>query len=138
MDQIRHELGLDTSLFEQFIRYVGDLLLKLGDRDAANEHYRKQLALTREMVAAETANAQFRRNEAVALIKAGDIEAHSGNSAKALSHYQDALRIREQLSAAAKEDTTIRRDLAEVWLKLGDVLAKSGSRSQAIGSPGRS
>jgi len=101
-------------MLNESYRYVGDLLLKGGDRDGAQEHYRKQLALTREMVAADPANAQFRRNEAVALIKIGDVEAHAGHNAKALSRYQEALRIREQLSATAKQDVTIARELVEV------------------------
>jgi tetratricopeptide (TPR) repeat protein len=97
---------------------VGDLLFKSGEVEQASEHYRKQLALTREMVAADPANAQFRRNEAVALIKVGDIEAHAGRTANALANYNEALRLRRQLSAAAPQDLSLRRELDEIQIKL--------------------
>jgi len=97
------------------------LLFKSGEVEQASEHYRKELALTREMVAADPANAQFRRNEAVALIKVGDIEAHAGRTANALSNYNEALRLREQLSATSPQDLNLRRELAEVRVKLAEV-----------------
>jgi len=99
-------------------RYVGDMLLKLGEVEQAAQHYRKQLALNQEMVAADPANAQFRHNQAVALIKIGDVEARTGKTASALSNYNEALRIREQLSSDAPQDIYIQRDLAEVKSKL--------------------
>ena len=63
-------LNIDLRLMlNESHRYVGDMLLKLGEVEQAAQHYRKQLALNQEMVAADPANAQFRRNQAVALIK---------------------------------------------------------------------
>ncbi|HET6851529.1 MAG TPA: hypothetical protein VFH46_04350, partial [Pyrinomonadaceae bacterium] len=88
------------------------------DVERASEHYHKQLKFIQEMAASDPMNAQFRRNEAVALINVGDIEARSGKAAKSLEHYTEALRIREQLASAAKEDTTIARELAEIEAKL--------------------
>jgi tetratricopeptide (TPR) repeat protein len=117
---------------QRFVTWSNRDQVKVRAAPELRGHYRKELALTREMLATEPANAQFRRNEAVALVNMGNLEGESGNNAKALSHYQQALRIREQLSVEAQEDLTIRRELAEVWLKLGDVLSKTGSRSQAL------
>jgi hypothetical protein len=60
------------------------------------------------------------RNEAVALIKNGDVEVARGTQRQsAIASYQEALRIREQLSSAANLDIYLRRDLAEACLKLG-------------------
>ena len=63
-------LNIDLRLMlNESHRYVGDMLFKLGDVEQAAEHYRKQLALSQEMAEADPANAQFLRNQAVALIK---------------------------------------------------------------------
>jgi tetratricopeptide (TPR) repeat protein len=100
------------------------LLFKSGEIEQAAEHYRKELALTREMVAADPANAQFLRNEAVALIKVGDLDAHAGRIASALSNYNEALHLREQLSSNAPQDLSLRKELAEVQTRLGEVSRK--------------
>ena len=102
-------------------RYVGDLLFKSGEVERAAAHYRKELALTREMVAADPANAQFRRNEAIALIKVGDVEAQNGRTANALANYNEGLRLREQLSASAPQDLSLQRELDEVRNKLREL-----------------
>ena len=68
-------LNIDLRLMlNESHRYVGDMLFKLGNVEQAEEHYRKQLTLSQEMLAADQANAQFRRNQAIALIKIGDVE----------------------------------------------------------------
>jgi hypothetical protein len=75
-------LNIDLRLMRnESHRYVGDLLFKLGDIEQAAAHYRKELSLIREMVAADPANAQFRQNEAVALSKNREIgftQSHKG------------------------------------------------------------
>jgi tetratricopeptide (TPR) repeat protein len=100
------------------------MLLKSGEVVQAAAHYRKQLALNQEMVAADPANAQFRRNQAVALIKIGDVDARMGRTHDAFSNYNEALRIREQLSSVAPQDIYIQRDLAEVRSKLATLKAE--------------
>ncbi|HEU4837213.1 MAG TPA: protein kinase [Pyrinomonadaceae bacterium] len=125
-DSLNTDLRL--MLIESY-RYVGDLHLKLGDLKLAREHYAKQWSLVKEMVAADPANAQLIQNQAVALIKVGDVDA-----AGALSNYREALKIREQLSAAASSDVLLRRDLSEALIKVGDALAETGNRSQALES----
>lgn len=125
-DSLNTDLRL--MLIESY-RYVGDLHLKLGDLKLAREHYAKQWSLVKEMVAADPANAQLIQNQAVALIKVGDVDA-----ASALSNYREALKIREQLSAAAPSDVLLRRDLSEALIKVGDALAETGNRSQALES----
>ncbi len=79
------------------------------------------------MRAADPADAQLLSNEAVALIKAGDVAAATGRTASALTNYREALKIREQLSAAAPSDVFLRRDLDEVLNKVRSV--DGGTRS---------
>ena len=110
-------------------RYVGDMLLKLGNVERAADHYRQQLEMNQQMVAADPLNAQFQTNKAVALIKAGDIDLRLNRAHAALTNYNEALRIREQLSSASPQDTLARRALAEARTKIADAQAamkKSG------------
>ncbi|HJS25324.1 MAG TPA: hypothetical protein VJ751_13280 [Pyrinomonadaceae bacterium] len=79
--------------------------------------------MSQETAAADPANAQFLRNQAVALIKIGDVEARAGRTASALSNYKEALRIREQLSSVAPQDMYIQRDLAEAKSKVAALKA---------------
>jgi ssDNA-binding replication factor A large subunit len=76
------------------------------------------LLVVKEMAVGDPADAQLLPNEAVALIKVGDVEDASGRMASALSNYREALKIREQLSAAANADVVLRRELAEARLKI--------------------
>jgi tetratricopeptide (TPR) repeat protein len=100
-------------------RYVGDLYLKLGDVKLARDHYVKELSLVKEMAAADPSDAQLLGNEAVALIKVGDVDAATRRKANAVANYREALKIREQLSAAAPTDVYLRRDLEEAQMKVG-------------------
>ena len=74
-----------------------------------------------KQIAADPAAAQLLSNEAVALIKVGDVETATGRRASALAKYRDALKIREQLSAAAPSDVYLRRDLDEASMKVRTV-----------------
>jgi hypothetical protein len=67
--------------------------------------------------AADPADAQLLSNEAVALIKVGDVDAAMHRTASALANYRKAVKIREQLSAAAPSDVYLRRDLEEALIK---------------------
>jgi hypothetical protein len=46
-------------MLNESYRFVGDMLFKLGDYEKPPEHYRKELALTRDMVASDPSNAHF-------------------------------------------------------------------------------
>jgi tetratricopeptide (TPR) repeat protein len=112
-------------------RYLGDLLARSSDPERAAEHYRRQLALNEEMVAADPASAQFRSNLSTALVKAGDTRARANDAGAALRYYRRALRIREGL---AKSDAavSVRRDLAAAHVKVGEALEATGARAEAL------
>jgi tetratricopeptide (TPR) repeat protein len=83
------------------------------------DEYQKALAIDRELVAANPANAFYRRELAVQLGNVGSTMVQLKDKTGALEYFRQALAIYESLVAADPSDVSIRRQLAVGYRNVG-------------------
>jgi non-specific serine/threonine protein kinase/serine/threonine-protein kinase len=103
---------------------LGQILMKLGDRSAAQSHFQQAFATAEALVNAQPSNIAFRRrlssthsHLAQLLVRQGDVDA-------AWPHQQMALALRQRLVDSNPEDRQASIDLMIAHLETGEVLAR--------------
>lgn len=140
LDNLVAEGGKDTALrLELAAAYdrIGDIqggfgTSHLGQREKANESYRKALALKEALVVAEPDNVDFSRKLAISYTKLGDTQWIAVDINEALEFYGKALAINQKLAADMPNDTQIRSDLAMSYGKFGYLQGVNGSTDEAL------
>ena len=105
---------------------VGDINLKLGNREEAKKYYKERLFLSQQLAKAKPANQSLQRNLSVAYEKVGNIHFQSFNMQEAKEMYEKVLSIRKQLSKDHPGNESYKRDLAVSYNKVGNVYEKLG------------
>jgi tetratricopeptide (TPR) repeat protein len=98
---------------------VGDVKLRMGDKDGALAAYQESLAIARELAARDQGDRQAQRDVLVSLFKTGNAKLDAGDRAGALAAYQEAVDVGRKLAAEDQEDPQAQTDLALSLYKLG-------------------
>ena len=93
-----------------------------------------RLADAKEAAQHAAATGKTERDQSVALIELGDVQAKQGDLAGARASYRKALEIAERLAAGDAGNTDWQRDLSVSYEKVGDVQAKQGDLAGAVAS----
>ena len=140
LDRLANEAGEERSLqLELAAAYdkIGDVqggfgTSNLGQREKADESYRKALVIREALVVAEPANADFRRKLSTSYTKLGDILWIAVDINGALEFYSKALEINKKLAAELPDDTEIRSDLAISYRNFGYMHGANGHADEAL------
>ena len=77
---------------------LGDILIAIGDLEAARWHFGQALAISHRVADADPANAQSQRDLSISLNRLGDIRVAMGDLEAALRHFEQALAISRRLA----------------------------------------
>ena len=105
---------------------MGDLLLGLGQGEAAWDYYEKALEIAERLVRQEPERADYQRVLSVSYGKMGDLLLGLGQGETARAYYQKDLEIVERLVRQEPERADYLRDLSVSYNKLGDLLRGLG------------
>jgi len=140
LDKLASEAGQEPSLqLELAAAYdkIGDIqggfgTSHLGQRQRADESYRKALAIREALVAEEPDNVDFRRKLSTSYTKLGNILWIEVDMTGALESYGKALEINKKLADEMPADTQIRSDLAMSYGKFGYLHGANGRVDEAL------
>lgn len=140
LDKLANEAEQEHSLqLELAAAYdkIGDIqggfgTSNLGQRQKAGESYRKALAITEALVAAEPNNVDFRRKLSGGYTKLGNILWIEVDMNGALEAYGKALAINKNLADEMPSDPQIRWDLALSYGKFGYLHGANGRTDEAL------
>jgi tetratricopeptide (TPR) repeat protein len=90
---------------------MGDVFNATGRRDQALDSYRKDLAITVKLVAAESGNAQWQRDLSISYDRIGEVLINLARRPEGVEAYRKSLAIREKLAAADPGNTQWQDDL---------------------------
>ncbi|MGE0457702.1 MAG: tetratricopeptide repeat protein [Bauldia sp.] len=102
-----------------------------GDTAAALAAAAESVALARELVAADPADANRRRNLAIALHRQGSLMYTVGEIAASAAPGDEALAILQDLAAASPEDASLQADVLSVLDLVGSVYLQRGDLAAA-------
>jgi tetratricopeptide (TPR) repeat protein len=108
----------------------GRALVASGELGKAIESYRKGIALTLALSAADPGDRKLKRDVAIARIALGDALADSGDLPEALESHRAALALFEPL--VTPTDAPSRRDVNTAQGRISDTLAKMGDKRGAL------
>ena len=108
----------------------GRALAASGELGKAIESYRKGIALTLALSAADPGDRKLKRDLAIARIALGDALADSGDLHEALESHRSALALFEPL--VTPTDAPSRRDVNTAQGRISDTLAKMGDKRGAL------
>jgi len=111
---------------------LGDFELRLGNTDAALQHYNNALTIALTPVLRDPSNSGFQRDLSISYEKLGDIELRLGNSDAALQHYNNVLTVMLKLVELDPSNSGFQRDLSISYSKLGDVELRLGNSDAAL------
>jgi tetratricopeptide (TPR) repeat protein len=111
---------------------VGEMLVASGDAPSALEHFRNAVARATSASEREPANAQLRRQRAIALSKVGETLAAGGDVAGAATSHRAALAARRGLADADPANMQARRDQAISHIMLAETLQSGRDRGEAL------
>lgn len=111
------------------VRY-GRALAASGELAKALEHYRRGIAITNYLSAANPNDQSLKRDLAFASIFLGDALEESGELKEALAAQRSALALIEPL--ATQTNAQSRRDVSVAYGRIADVLAKMGDKRGAL------
>jgi serine/threonine-protein kinase len=114
----------------------GDMALQKGATAEARQDFETARKVANDLVTAEPASAQARRELAVCHEKIGDILLMEGDCDGALCAFRAGLAISKQLSVEQPRSSQAQRDLSVSHAKIGDVLVYRGDASGACQSYG--
>jgi serine/threonine protein kinase/tetratricopeptide (TPR) repeat protein len=140
LDGLAQEAAGDPSLQRELARAyqkVGDVQgypydANLGDTAGAMESYRKALAISEAVVAANPTDNEARRDVLVSRERIGDTLSATGDMAGAVENHRAALAISEQLAAADPSNNKARLTLLISHIKVGEVQAATGDLQGAL------
>jgi non-specific serine/threonine protein kinase/serine/threonine-protein kinase len=140
LDSLAQEATGDPSLARELARAyqkVGDVQgypydANLGDTAGVMESYRKALAISEAVVAANPNDAEARRDMLVSYERIGDTLSATGDMAGAVESQRKALAISESLAAADPSNNKLRLTLLISHIKVGEVLAATGEIDAAL------
>lgn len=140
LDSLADEGSEDTALkLELAAAYdkIGDIqggfgTSHLGQRQRAEESYRKALAIREALVSAEPNTADFQSKLSISYTKLGDVLWIETDINGALELYGKALGINKKLAAEAPDDAKIRSDLAMSYGKFGYLHGANGDADKAL------
>jgi tetratricopeptide (TPR) repeat protein/tRNA A-37 threonylcarbamoyl transferase component Bud32 len=111
---------------------AGASQLAAGDGHAALAEYRANLAIARELAAADPDNLMWQRDLAVGYAQVGDAHRALGELDAALTGYEASLAIREALAARDPANAGAQRDLAAGLDRVGNVARDRGDLDDAL------
>ncbi len=111
---------------------LGDVMLRLGQTDAAHKYYQNDLAISRKLAEDEPSDAQAQRDLSISYNKLGDVTLLLGRTDAALKYFQDGLEIRRKLAEADPPNAQAQRDLSMSYNRLGDVTLQFGQIDTAL------
>jgi serine/threonine-protein kinase len=114
----------------------GDMALQKGATAEAHQDYEAARRVANDLVTAEPASAQARRELAVCHEKTGDILLMEGDCDGAFGAFRAGLAISKQLSVEQPRSSQAQRDLSVSHAKIGDVLVYRGDAGSACQSYG--
>ncbi|GAK54553.1 SEFIR domain protein [Candidatus Moduliflexus flocculans] len=100
---------------------LGDLQRNRGSISAAEDSYRKSLALAERLAQADPANAEAQRDLSISYNKLGDLALQRGDLNAAQQAYQQYFEIAERLAQADPANAEAQRGLSVSCNKLGHV-----------------
>jgi tetratricopeptide (TPR) repeat protein/tRNA A-37 threonylcarbamoyl transferase component Bud32 len=121
--QFRRNLGVTYNM-------LGRDLLLVGDTAGALESHRKALAISEEMMAADT-SAHVKADAALSLQRLGEAQASKRNYPSALENFRKALALREPMLVAAPANMQARDDVSSLHANIGNVLSATGDTAGA-------
>jgi tetratricopeptide (TPR) repeat protein/tRNA A-37 threonylcarbamoyl transferase component Bud32 len=102
-------------------RRLGDLARRLGDTPLARRNYEQVDRISRQHLAENPNDRDWRRTLSVADVLFGDLALEAGDRGAARKHYGAARTARADLAEADGASRPARVDLAQAAVKLGDV-----------------
>ena len=114
--------GLREQMVSQGV--LGDMRLRRGALEQAQEAYGVALTLAQRLVSNERDNTEWQRDLSVSYEKVADILRRSA-PVGALDHYQASLKIRQDLARREPDNTEWQRDLSVSYDKVADILRRS-------------
>ena len=114
--------GLREQMVSQGV--LGDMRLRRGALEQAQEAYGVALTLAQRLVSNERDNTEWQRDLSVSYDKVADILRRSDPVA-ALDHYQASLKIRQDLARREPDNTEWQRDLSVSYNNVADIQRRS-------------
>ncbi len=110
---------------------LGDLQQNRGSISAAEDSYRKSLAIDERLAQADPANAQAQQDLAVSYERIGDMHRQFGQIDLASEAYQKCQTICQKLIETDASDVWTQRELSISYNKLGDLAVQRGDLNAA-------
>jgi tetratricopeptide (TPR) repeat protein len=111
---------------------IGDLYFHTARASEAEEHYRKAIALWRELASNPSVSPLAQRQLAVSLARLGDLELLLPETDSALALYQESVSILGQLATASASSPDRQRDLSVGYQQISDAFLKAGKPEDAL------
>ena len=111
---------------------IGDLQLRLGDKDAALVHYQAGMVIRDKLKNLDPNNIEFQRDLSISHNRLGDLRLRIDEIDAAIEHYQVGIAIREKLTILDPSNTMFQRDLSVSHNKLGDLQLRLGDKDAAL------
>ena len=107
---------------------IGFVLLRLGRAREADEHFRQQLDLAQQLVAADAVRIEFQRALAGAYENLGTVSDHNRNCGEARARYEKALHVFEALQSRG----ALSAEYVESPGRLKNLIAKCGTNTNTL------
>ncbi|MDZ7352099.1 MAG: CHAT domain-containing protein [candidate division KSB1 bacterium] len=119
------------SAYPRLSSNLGDLMMGLGETEAARQYYEKALEIRAKLAAQEPNRADYARDLSVSYERMGDLLRSLGEGSAARQYYEKALEIAAKLAAQEPNRADYARDLSVSYERMGDLLRSLGEGSAA-------
>jgi tetratricopeptide (TPR) repeat protein len=119
-------------LLAQLHTDLGDVYLRLGQAQNAQDAYRASMTIAKRLVEQNPAKLTFQRLMASCQMRFGNIERHNGQTDSALISYQTSFSIYQKLLKQNLNDTRLKTNFAIAQMKLAQVFQKLGQTGSAL------
>ncbi|MDZ7404875.1 MAG: CHAT domain-containing protein, partial [candidate division KSB1 bacterium] len=110
---------------------MGDLLIGLGEGEAARQYYEKALDIRAKLAQAEPNRADYARDLSVSYGQMGDLLRSLGEGEAARQYYEKCHEILSKLAAQEPNRADYARDLSVSYGRMGDLLRSLGEGEAA-------
>ena len=112
--------------------WIGIVLSRLGQSDAAHDWYLRQKATAESLVAAAPDNVRWQRELAEAHHSLAKLALYRRDFAEARESYLSELALLNRLAAAAPSDAEIKPQQADIVSTLGTIAERTGDLAEAV------
>ncbi len=119
------------SAYPRLSMNLGDLMMGLGETEAAQQQYETTQSIFEKLFQAEPNRADYARDLSVSYERMGDLLRSLGDGEAARQYYEKALDIRAKLAAQEPNRADYARGLSVSYNKMGDLLRRLGEGEAA-------